>query len=371
MKTGYYIGMMSGTSLDGVDIVLAEISQHGIRQTLSDCYAMPSALREKVLAVCQGQSLTLSQLGQLDTQLGKFFATAVTEFLRSNVIHDKTIVAIGNHGQTVWHEPEGDAANTLQLGDNNQIVAATNITVVGDFRRRDIALGGQGAPLVPLFHQAVLGDPAEVRGIINIGGIANVSLLNPVGDVSGYDTGPGNMLLDAWIGLHQQRYFDEAGKWAASGDVMPELLKKMLNDPWFALSPPKSTGREYFNLAWVQRLLGNFQHYRPQDVQATLLELTAQTIFRGVQYYPLCQRLFVCGGGRKNSQLMQRLRELLAPIPVMTTDEAGLNGDDLEALAFAWLAYRTMSGLTGNLPAVTGAKQASVIGAIFPANMII
>ncbi len=368
IKSGRYIGVMSGTSLDGVDVVLAAIDRHMVAQQASYCHPFPPALRQRVLAICQGQPLTLSQLGQLDTELGKLFAEAVVTLMRQQALEADDIVAIGCHGQTVWHEPGSFAPNTLQIGDNNQIAAATGVTVVGDFRRRDMALGGQGAPLVPAFHQALLMDSSERRMVLNIGGIANLSLLIPGQPVRGFDTGPGNMLIDAWIWRHQGVSYDHNGTWAASGQVVPALLEQMLNDPWFALPPPKSTGREYFNPDWIGRQLQAFPALAPEDVQATLSELTALTIAQQIQLSNGCDRLLVCGGGGRNPLLMARLAAHLPGTEVTTTDAAGVSGDDMEALAFAWLAFRTLSGLPGNLPAVTGAREMSVLGAIYPAN---
>lgn len=369
MKSGRYIGVMSGTSLDGVDVVLAAIDEQMVQQQASYCHPMPPDIRHQVLAICQGQSLTLSQLGQLDTRLGKLFAEAVLILMRQQLLEAGDIMAIGCHGQTVWHEPQSESPNTLQIGDNNQIVAATGVTVVGDFRRRDMALGGQGAPLVPAFHQALLMDDIERRMVLNIGGIANLSLLLPGQPVRGFDTGPGNMLLDVWIWRHQGMPYDKDAVWARSGQVRSALLESMLSDPWFALPPPKSTGREYFNLGWIERQLQYFPALAPQDVQATLSELTAITIARQVQLNGGCDRLLVCGGGSRNPLLMARLSAHLPGTEVGTTDEAGSSGDDMEALAFAWLAYRTLSGQSGNLPAVTGAREISVLGAVYPANL--
>ncbi|WP_428946033.1 anhydro-N-acetylmuramic acid kinase [Pantoea sp. FN060301] len=368
MKSGRYIGVMSGTSLDGVDVVLAAIDERMVAQQASYCHPIPASLRDEIMAVCQGQSLTLSQLGQLDTRLGRLFAEAVQTLLTRQGLEKEDITAIGCHGQTVWHEPQSAAPNTLQIGDNNQIVAATGITVVGDFRRRDMALGGQGAPLVPAFHEAILMHPGERRMVLNIGGIANLSLLIPGKPVGGYDTGPGNMLLDAWIWHQQGERYDKDGGWGSRGRVVYPLLQELLSDPWFSLSAPKSTGREHFNLAWIEQRLSRFPGLAPEDVQATLVELTATTIAEQVMLSGGCERLLVCGGGSRNPLLMTRLAALLAGTEVMPTDDAGISGDDMEALAFAWLAYRTLSGKSGNLPSVTGAREASILGAIYPAN---
>ncbi|BBQ83678.1 TPA: anhydro-N-acetylmuramic acid kinase [Kluyvera ascorbata] len=368
MKSGRYIGVMSGTSLDGVDVVLAVIDQHSVAQLASLSWPIPIALKEAVLAVCQGQPLTLSQLGQLDNRLGHLFADAILALMAQEKLAAQDIVAIGCHGQTVWHEPTGDAPHTLQIGDNNIIAARTGVSVVGDFRRRDMALGGQGAPLVPAFHQALLADPSERRMILNIGGIANLSLLIPGQPVRGYDTGPGNMLMDVWIWRSLGKPYDKDAEWANEGRVILPLLQDMLSDPYFAAPAPKSTGREYFNYGWLAQFLARYPGLRAQDVQATLTELTAVTISEQVLLSGGCERLLVCGGGSRNPLVMARLAGLLAGTEVATTDEYGISGDDMEALAFAWLAWRTVAGLPGNLPSVTGASQASVLGAIFPAN---
>lgn len=368
MKSGRYIGVMSGTSLDGVDVVLAAIDDKMVAQQASLTWPMPIPLKEAILSICQGQPLTLSQLGQLDTRLGKLFADAVLALMEREHLSAKDIVAIGCHGQTIWHEPTGDAPHTLQIGDNNQIAALTGVTVVGDFRRRDIALGGQGAPLVPAFHQALLAHPTERRIVLNIGGIANISLLFPDKPVRGYDTGPGNMLMDAWIWRQLGKPYDKDAGWASGGKVVLPLLQTMLSDPYFAAPAPKSTGREYFNFGWLERQLTAFPALDPRDVETTLLELTAVTISEQVLLCGGCERLLVCGGGSRNPLLMTRLSALLPGTEVTTTDEAGISGDDMEALAFAWLAWRTLAGLPGNLPSVTGASQATVLGAIYPAN---
>ncbi|EMM0380679.1 anhydro-N-acetylmuramic acid kinase [Pluralibacter gergoviae] len=368
MNSGRFIGVMSGTSLDGVDVVLAAIDDHVVAQQASLSYPVPLALKEAILAICQGQQLTLSQYGQLDTRLGHLFADAVLALMQQERLSANDVVAIGCHGQTVWHEPEGDAPHTLQIGDNNIIAARTGVTVVGDFRRRDIALGGQGAPLVPAFHHALLAHPVERRIVLNIGGIANLSLLFPGQPVKGHDTGPGNMLMDAWIWRQRGKPYDKDAEWASSGKVVLPLLQDMLSDPWFALPAPKSTGREYFNYGWLERQLALYPALAGQDVMATLTELTAVTISEQALLSGGCERLLVCGGGSRNPLLMARLACLLPGTEVTTTDEAGVSGDDMEALAFAWLAWRTLEGLPGNLPAVTGASAPTILGVIFPAN---
>jgi anhydro-N-acetylmuramic acid kinase len=368
MKSGRYIGVMSGTSLDGVDVVLAAMDDNMVAQQASLSYPIPIVLKEAILAICQGQQLTLSQYGQLDTRLGHLFADAVQALMAQEKLSASDIVAIGCHGQTVWHEPDGDAPHTLQIGDNNIIAARTGVTVVGDFRRRDIALGGQGAPLVPAFHHALLAVPHERRIVLNIGGIANLSMLSPGLPVKGHDTGPGNMLMDAWIWRQCGKPYDKDAEWANTGKISLPLLQEMLSDPWFALPAPKSTGREYFNYGWLERQLAKHPGVAAKDVMTTLTELTAVTISEQVLLSGGCERLLVCGGGSRNPLLMARLAALLPGTEVSTTDEAGVSGDDMEGLAFAWLAWRTLAGLPGNLPSVTGARTPTVLGAIFPAN---
>ncbi|AOM40291.1 anhydro-N-acetylmuramic acid kinase [Xenorhabdus hominickii] len=366
MKSGCYIGVMSGTSMDGVDVILATISDKVVKQEVSYNHPFPQEIKQELLSICQGQQTTLSIVGRLDYELGTLFAESVQGLLDKAGLTANDITAIGCHGQTVWHEPDGKKPFTMQIGDNNRVAALTNITTVGDFRRRDMAYGGQGAPLVPAFHMAVLGHPAERRIILNIGGIANISALLPDTAVKGYDTGPGNMLMDAWIWRHKQLPYDKDALWASEGTVNEPLLQKMLSDPYLARTAPKSTGREYFNMTWLEKQLADYPNVEPVDVQATLAELTAVSISQQVILSGGCDRLLVCGGGARNPLVMSRLSALLPNAEVATTDKYGLSGDDMEALAFAWLAFRTMSGLSGNLPSVTGADRETILGAIYP-----
>ncbi len=369
MKSGRYIGVMSGTSLDGVDVVLAAIDERMVAQQASHSHPIPIELKNAILGMCQGQQVTLAQVGELDTRLGILFGEAVLALLEKVGISAEEVTAIGCHGQTVWHQPKGEATFSMQLGDNNRIAALTGITTVGDFRRRDMAYGGQGAPLVPAFHQALLADPAERRMILNIGGIANLSLLLPGQPIRGYDTGPGNMLMDAWIWRHRALPYDKNAEWANEGRVNLTLLQQMLSDPYFAEPAPKSTGREYFNISWLEKQLARVHQLAPEDVQATLAELTAVSIAEQVQLAGGCDRLMVCGGGARNPLVMARLSAMLPGTEVCTTDTFGVSGDDMEALAFAWLAFRTLSGKSGNLPSVTGASRETVLGAIYPASV--
>ncbi|WP_241609623.1 anhydro-N-acetylmuramic acid kinase [Rosenbergiella australiborealis] len=370
MQTGRYIGVMSGTSLDGIDVIVAAIDQNIVALQASYCHPMPLEIRQQILSINQGQSVTLSQIGRLDTRLGRLFSEAILQLMTQEGLSARDIVAIGCHGQTVWHEPQGDAPFSMQLGDNNIIATQTGITVVGDFRRRDMSLGGQGAPLVPAFHRALLTHPTERRVVLNIGGIANISLLSPGEMVKGFDTGPGNILMDAWIWHQQQQPYDKEGQWASTGQVDSVLLSAMLDDPWFKRPVPKSTGREYFNFAWIENKLSVFPAIPPENVQATLLALTAISVTDLIKQQGHWDRLLVCGGGGHNKALMQKIAALLPSTHVALTDEVGISSDDMEALAFSWLAYRTVSGLPGNLPAVTGAKDFTVLGAIFPANTL-
>lgn len=368
IKSGRYIGVMSGTSLDGVDVVLAAISDKFVAEQASLSVTFPIELKKRILNICQGQETTLSEIGKIDRELGSLYADAINQLLVQTGLTAEDIIAIGCHGQTVWHEPDGEQPFTIQLGDNNRVAALTGITTVGDFRRRDMAYGGQGAPLVPAFHLAVLGHSIEKRIVLNIGGIANITALLPGAYVKGYDTGPGNMLMDTWIWRNQQKAFDQDGEWASSGQVDNALLKVMMNDPYFKRSSPKSTGREYFNTQWLDQHLTHFPHISAQDIQATLCELTAASIAEQVLLCGGSERLIVCGGGAKNTFLMQRLSALLPGIEVAPSDKFGLSGDDMEALAFAWLAARTVAGLSGNLASVTGATRETVLGAVYPKN---
>ena len=366
MKTGRYVGVMSGTSLDGIDVVLAAIDEHTVAQQASYQHPIPLEIKQQILSMCQGQAVTLSQLGELDTRLGRLFGEAVLKMLLIAGVGPREVTAVGCHGQTVWHQPGGDFPCTLQIGDNNIIAAMTGITTVGDFRRRDMAYGGQGAPLVPGFHHALLAHPTERRMVLNIGGIANLSLLLPGQPIRGYDTGPGNMLMDAWIWRQQGKPYDQDALWAAGGNIHAGLLRRMLADSYFSLPAPKSTGREHFNLGWLNEGLGQLMPIPARDVQATLAELTAQSIAQQVLLSGGCEHLLVCGGGARNPLVMARLSALLPGIEVSPTDKFGVSGDDMEALAFAWLACRTLSGLPGNLPSVTGASRETLLGAIYP-----
>ena len=373
MQQDYYLGIMSGTSLDGVDIALMAFGEKP-QFIAAQFTPMPAELRQDLLQLISQGSASLQKLGELDQRLALLYAEAVNHFLTSHQLQSQQIRAIGCHGQTVWHAPQGNFPFTMQLGDMNLLAARTGIDVIGDFRRKDMAFGGQGAPLVPAFHQAWFYDDNWATEVLNIGGISNVSILFPHQPIIGYDTGTGNALMDGWIERHLGKSYDADGQWARSGKVRSELLAEMLKDPYFQLPPPKSTGRELFNLAWLEKtlekttaLLGEIP---PQDVQATLLEFTAQSIAIALNQLEtsLPRRLLVCGGGAKNGLLMARLQALLPQWQCHPTNAEGLDADYVEAAAFAWLAYRRLHNQPSNLPSVTGAQRAVSLGAIFPAE---
>ncbi|MBI5753141.1 MAG: anhydro-N-acetylmuramic acid kinase [Hydrogenophilales bacterium] len=356
---------MSGTSLDGVDAVLADFSAEPPQLIASQHIGFDAALRAELLALNQPGENELARAALAANQLARHYAEAVHALLAQQKISARQVAAIGCHGQTVRHRPE--LGYTLQLNNPALLAELAGITVVADFRSRDIAAGGQGAPLAPGFHAAAFSHPEKHRVIVNIGGIANLTDLPVAGKVIGFDCGPGNMLLDAWCAAHTGHAFDDNGAWAASGKVIPALLAALLQAPFFQLRPPKSTGRDLFNSAWLQPFLRT--EYAPQDVQATLLQLTAQSIAQAIKDYCMgAQEVFVCGGGARNGALMHALRHAFAGqgISVAPTDALGVAAEQVEALAFAWLARQALQGKTGNLPAVTGAKHACVLGAIYP-----
>lgn len=364
-----YIGVMSGTSMDGVDTALVEIEDNRVRLIAHDDYPMPAKLKQTLLSVCTGQSTNLKAIGELDHQLGHLFADAVLQLLDKSGYSAEQIRAIGNHGQTVFHQPTGEYPFTTQLGDANIIAVKTGIDTVADFRRKDMALGGQGAPLVPAFHKSIFAMQDSATVVLNIGGIANVSVLHPQQPVSGYDTGPGNMLMDAWCEKHTGQGFDKDAGFALQGTVNYALLEQLMQEAYLTLSAPKSTGRELFNMDWLHYHLANHQ-LSSEDVQRTLCEYSALTITNEVEKftYGTSPQLLVCGGGARNPLLMQRLEDLLPDWHVTTTNEKGVDGDYMEAMAFAWLAQRHVHGLPSNLPEVTGASRLASLGVLYSNN---
>ena len=363
-----FIGTLSGTSVDGVDAALVRFST---RPELVASYALkfPEDLRLELLALGTPGPEEIDRLGQADVRAGQLFAEAVNALLKKAGVAGAQVRAIGSHGQTIRHRPGVGHPFTLQIGDPNVIAARTGIPVVADFRRKDMALGGQGAPLVPAFHDAVFRQPGEDRVIVNIGGIANVTVLpgDRAKPVLGFDTGPGNTLLDGWArkALHQP--MDRDGAFAASGRVQDGVLAALLADPYFRKAAPKSTGPEYFSSEWLQRNFAALGDRPPADVQATLLALTAQSIANAITALPGLSRpgVYVCGGGAHNGALMRALSELLPESKVATTDALGLPVDWIEAMAFAWLAKQRMDALPGNAPAVTGASRPAVLGGLW------
>lgn len=367
-----YLGLISGTSADGIDAALVRF-EPDCTLVFGRTYPWEAALRMRLVALGQGGDATsLDELGELDTILARSFADVAMRAIEEAGVDPGEVRAIGSHGQTVRHRPESKAAFTWQMGDGNVIAERTGITTVADFRRRDVAAGGHGAPLMPAFHAARLQSEAEDRAVLNLGGIGNFTLLpkNAGSDgheVRGFDTGPANALMDAWCERHTGQPYDANGAFAASGNIDADLLARLLDDPWFALPPPKSTGREQFHLPWLESRLGAVAR-RPADVQATLLELTAATVADALlATQPDTARVLVCGGGVHNATLMSRLAARMPQAIVESTTTHGLDPDYVEAMGFAWLARETLAGRPGNLPGVTGAKGLRVLGAIYPA----
>jgi anhydro-N-acetylmuramic acid kinase len=361
-----YMGLMSGTSMDGIDAVLLQIDADGMRVRSAVVRTWASELQQRLRRAAEEYAhLGLLEYGRLDTIVGREFALAAQQLLQSGNLPANAIRAIGSHGQTVLHQPRDAAAFTLQIGDPNIIAEQLTIDVVADFRRRDVAAGGEGAPLMPAFHIAAFGTPGQYNVVANIGGIANVSLLHADGSVTGFDTGPGNCLLDAWMRRHRGQPYDAQGAWAASGRVHPPLLDRMLADPYFARRPPKSTGRDAFSDAWLERALVGFS-LQESDVQATLAELTTRSLTGSLLVTAEApKRLLVCGGGARNVDLMQRLSAAMPHTTVETTAACGIDPQHVEAAGFAWLAHRYVSALPGNLPSVTGASHPVALGALY------
>ena len=357
-----YVGLMSGTSLDGIDAVLVDLSRAYPKLLARHYLPFDGALKNDLLALHQPDHNELHRMQLAGNQLARLYAAAVNALLDTANLPNAAIKAIGCHGQTIRHCPE--YGYTLQIGNAALLAELAGITVVSDFRSRDIAAGGQGAPLVPAFHDQVLRHPDRHRVIVNIGGISNLTDLPPNGDTTGFDCGPGNLLMDAWCGQHLGKPYDDGGAWAASGRALPALLERMLAEPFFALSPPRSSGRDLFNMAWLRSKLQGGE--RTEDVQATLLELTCQTIAQAIRRYCAgATEIYLCGGGAHNLTLHTRLAALLPDHTVQATDAIGAEGDYLEAIAFAWLAQQTLHGKSASLPLVTGARHACVLGAIY------
>ncbi len=367
MKAELYVGLMSGTSVDGIDAVVARFGEQAVNLVATHTHPYPASLRLRLLdAIREPDSTTIDDIGSFETLVGEAFRDAALAVIDASGQRRSDIKAIGSHGQTLRHQPDASPRYTIQVGDPSIIATGTGITTVADFRRQDLALGGQGAPLVPPFHEWLFGSAASNTTVIaNIGGITNVTILPADGGaVRGYDNGPGNTLMHAWIRSHRKVSYDADGAWATSGSVDNELLARLLRDDYFRRSPPKSTGFERFNLDWLAN--HDIAGLDPADVQATLLELTALCLTNAVgTSAPDCASLYICGGGMQNTALVKRIRSLLPRVDVDSTASRGLDPDWVEASAFAWLARERMSGRTGNLPEVTGASRQSPLGAVY------
>lgn len=364
MKTPLFIGMISGTSRDGVDAVLVSFAEDQPEIRASICTSYPPVLAKALdRMISLGERPGPAAMNELDVQLADHFSATVESLLEQVAVDPSEITAIGSHGQTVWHDPEGKCPESIQLGNPRWIAEKTGIVTVGDFRTADIKAGGQGAPLAPLLHRALFRrTDSKTRIVLNLGGIANISIIDGDGGVSGFDTGPANCLMDAWIGMHQGNSFDHNGDWAADGESIPALLDALLSDPYFQQPAPKSTGVEYFNLAWLERLSPENLH-DARDVQATLAELTAVSVAKAIRPHSPADVL-VCGGGVHNRHLIQRLQAQLSQIPVQSTQVSGLDPDWVEAVLFAWLARERLAERTLDTPGITGAMKPVMLGVI-------
>lgn len=364
MTRELYVGLMSGTSLDGVDAVLVDLAGPAPKILGHARQPFDAALRGEILALNSAGAGELERAALCANELARRYAAAVAALLAHASVAPRELAAVGCHGQTVRHRPQ--AGYTLQLGNAALLAELCGARVVADFRSRDVAAGGQGAPLAPAFHAAVFASDGEDRAVLNLGGIANLSCLGASGAVTGFDTGPGNCLMDLWTQAHLGKALDENGAWAAGGRADAALLDALLAEPYFSLPPPKSTGRDLFNAAWLRGRLPASAEARA--VQATLLELTAHSVAQALRRHCAgAARLIVCGGGVHNGRLMARLRELLQPLPVESSALHGMDPGLVEAAAFAWLARQALLQQPGNLPSVTGARGPRVLGAIYPA----
>ncbi|MGB1201351.1 MAG: anhydro-N-acetylmuramic acid kinase [Cognaticolwellia aestuarii] len=368
-----YIGLMSGTSADGIDLALVEFDTeqsqqaNGAKLIASYYQAYDNATHQKITRLYNASDNEIDRAGSLNIELAQLFAHAIEQFLQQEKLSPTDITAIGCHGQTIRHRPTisqfASTPFTLQIGCLQTLALLTGIRVVGDFRTKDIALGGQGAPLVPAFHQAIFGSTENDVFIVNIGGIANITFLpkNSPENTTGFDTGPGNALMDYWFAQHQAGRFDMQGKWADSGNICQDLLHTLLDEPYFRQPAPKSTGREYFNAQWLAKFIGK-NAIKPADVQATLTALTAETIAQQINKLSTKSDVYLCGGGVENNVLVSLLNHKLSKHQVMNTQSKNINSDSLEAMAFAWLAFAFDKNIFGNIPAVTGASKPAVLG---------
>jgi anhydro-N-acetylmuramic acid kinase len=360
-----YLGLISGTSMDAIDAALVDFDAAPLRIIATSATPFDPELKRRIAALIdRADRVALDEIGQIDVELAHAFAQASLALMRSAGLGADRITAIGSHGQTLRHRPDLPVPFTWQIGDPNTLAEMTGVSVVADFRRRDVAAGGQGAPLLPVFHDQVFRSDGEDRVIVNLGGIANITILTRDSTVTGFDTGPANRLLDAWIARHLGKDFDADGVWAASGRVDDTLLRELLDEPYLRLAPPKSTGRELFNMPWLESKLGLFSR-APRDVQATLQQFTASTLAAAVRQYAPGAALYICGGGAHNLALLNAIGALIAPNPVASTAALGLDPDYVEAVAFAWFAKRTLEGMTSSAASVTGAKGARILGGVY------
>lgn len=372
MHDPLYVGLMSGTSVDAIDSALVRCDPSGVEILATHEHPIPDDIKRQIAELSHSGADEIERMGALDRKLGLLFADAALQLLATTNTQPRQVKAIGSHGQTVRHRPPsatalGQAASfSLQIGDPNTIAENTGITTIADFRRRDIAAGGEGAPLAPAFHTAAFSKPGVNRVVVNIGGIANATFLNGSELRMGFDTGPGNTLLDHWIARRRGQPFDRDGEWSATGRIHPALLQRLLAHPYFQKTGPRSTGKEDFNLAWLEGRLTDFSEVAAEDIQATLVELTCTSITRAIQSSPpVATEIYICGGGSHNAHLMARLSAQLAPATVTSTAAIGIDPDWVEAATFAWLASRTLEGLSGNSPRVTGAAGPRILGGIY------
>ncbi len=365
-----FIGLISGTSMDAVDAALVRFDEKKTRLLSSSSTAIPEDLKRELHALAQNPELPAHRFWRADVQLGALFADAVDELLAGADVEAHEISAIGSHGQTVWHAPRAPDPFTVQIGDPNIIAERTGITTVSDFRRRDIAAGGEGAPLAPAFHRAAFFDEGVERGILNLGGIANLSVVGSKSPPLGFDTGPGNTLLDAFVRERFDEPMDRDAERAREGDIIESLLETLLDDAYFDRPPPKSTGREYFNSKWLSPRLAGLGDGRKEgfDILRTLCELTVESAAKAIERFaPQIEEIYLCGGGAQNPLIVERLTQRLADLRIETTERLGIHPEWVEAVAFAWLAMRTLGGKSANDPRMTGARGERILGGIYRA----
>ena len=365
MTSSIYIGLMSGTSMDAIDCALVDFSASSPVQLDFINTEIPDDLRQKLLALCEDHNAQVPMLGEADVEFARELTMAVRSILDSNNLKPSQIAAIGSHGQTIRHQPTGNTPFTLQIGDPNTLAELTEISTVADFRRRDMAAGGQGAPLVPAFHREIFSSADHDRVILNIGGMANITILKKLGGIKAFDTGPGNVLMDHWIQSHQGHPYDQEGSWARTGSVDKDFLSALLNEPYFALPAPKSTGRELFNKAWLKSKLDRHNGMSNSDVQATLMFLTVDSISSAITSELNSGEVIVCGGGTQNTYLMETLSNKLTGFDVMPSSRLGIMENSMEAIAFAWMAHQTMHGKPIDFTDITGSSHPVISGGVY------